>query len=425
MNQNFLYKSAIVVPITAPPIINGAILVRDGRIDAVGPAHELEEAAPKAAVTDFGASILMPPLVNAHTHLELTDFPDWLENQVPGARRQASGKKFVDWILQLIQVKHGLEPDDLAKSIGNGVDQLLKSGTGAVCDILSVHMLDQAYQDVSLHGWLCFELIGLDEGMGPVLPMMATDWLNSEPLKRLKRGLSPHAPYTVGPQALQAVMDLSSVRHSLATIHAAESVEETAFLKESAGDIAEKLYPAVGWHKPMPPYDRDTAAYLEKNSALCGSSLLVHGVQFDADAIRKIAQAHASVVLCPRSNARLGVGRAPVESYLCQGVNLALGTDSLASNDSLSLWDEMEYAREAYGPTITPAQLLAMATANGARALQIDDEMGAIESGMGANFLVLQPDQLPDRENVADFLCRSERGNEVKHLFLDNQDALP
>lgn len=412
---------------TAAPIEGGAMLVRDGRIVAIGSAGQLCDVAPDAEVIDFGAAIIMPPLVNAHTHLELTDFPEWFQHRNSGASTCDSDQGrdgFVDWILELIRIKHSLEPDDLQASIQHGIKTLLQSGTGAVCDILSVHLLDATFRETPLYGWLCFELIGLDEGMGAVLPMMANDWLQGGDLHRLQRGLSPHSPYTVGPQTLGKVSELARKHNRLTTIHVAESEDEATFLLESAGPIAAHLYPAVGWHKPMPPYQRGSLEYLEKSEVLSPPALLVHGVQFDDAAIRALARAGASVVLCPRSNARLGVGRAPVESYLCQGVNLALGTDSMASNASLSLWDEMEYARDVYGPAIDPLQLLIMATVNGARALRIDDRIGTLTEGKEASFLVLQPAELPPIEQLPDFLCRGERGGEVTRLYLDNIDVL-
>jgi cytosine/adenosine deaminase-related metal-dependent hydrolase len=420
MNQETLYTSDIVVPITAAPIASGAIHVKDGQIVAVGLAKDLRAAAPAAEVVDFGQAILMPPLVNAHTHLELTDYPLWAK----AAENLPEADGFVDWILQLIQIKHALEPEQLLRSVEHGLESMLKTGTGAICDVLSVANLDRCYQDSPLFGWLCYELIGQDMGVGAVLPMMANDWLQEGKLSSLQRGLSPHAPYTVGPETLQKLAKMARSSQVLATMHVAESSEETAFLKDATGTIANKLYPAVGWQPPA-PLSIDSLDYLEITEALSSGNLLVHGVQFDADAIGKIASSGSTVVLCPRSNAKLEVGRAPVESYLCQGVNLALGTDSMASNDSISLWDEMAFAREHYGSALTSIQLLAMATINGARALQVEDKLGSFEPGTAASFQVLKPRQLPDVAEVADFLCQAERGGEVVHLYLDNTDVLP
>jgi len=424
MNQNTIYTAELVVPVTAAPLVNGALLVRDNRIVAIGRRSDIEAQAGNAATVDFGASILLPPLVNAHTHLELTDFPDWRRQAEAEDPKQGVEGGFVGWILALIRIKHALAPEQLEQSVRNGLDQLLRSGTGAVCDVLSIGVLDRLYRESPLFGWLCYELIGLDDGMGSVLPAMADDWLREPSLLRLQRGLSPHSPYTVGPQSLAALTELARKQRVLATVHVAESPDETRFLATSDGAIVDQLYGAVGWRAPQPPYGQTPGAFVEQAGATGGNSLLVHGVQFDAATIRQLAKSETSLVLCPRSNARLDVGRAPVESLLCQGVNLALGTDSLASNDSLSLWDEMAFLRRQFDGVLAGAQIVAMATVNGARALQLEGEIGALEPGWGVNFQVLLPNSLPSLPDVADFLCQPERTADVKHLFLGGVDVL-
>ncbi|PLX73468.1 MAG: metal-dependent hydrolase [Desulfuromonas sp.] len=412
-----LYKARYVLPITAAPIEDGAILIQNDRITAVGEVSQLPVPT-DAETIDFGEAILMPPLVNAHTHLELTDFSKWAKqkDQEPGS--------FVDWILELIKTKHELEPEQLQRSVQHGLQQLLQSGTGAVCDILSVPALYNCYIETPLYGWLCYELIGLDDGMGAILSMMANDWLQYRSAGKLKCGLSPHAPYTVGPESLQKIVELAQDKQVMTSMHLGESPDETAFLAASQGEIANKLYPTVGWQTPTPPLATNPVDYVAKAGGLNRHNLLVHGVQLDADAIGRLARAGANLVLCPRSNERLEVGRAPIESYFCQGINLALGTDSLASNDSLSLWDEMAAARRIYGEILSPVQILAMATINGARALNISADFGSLEAEKGTHFQVLKPDHLPAAAELPEFLCCGERGSEVAHLYLDNVDVL-
>jgi cytosine/adenosine deaminase-related metal-dependent hydrolase len=131
------------------------------------------------------------------------------------------------------------------------------------------------------------------------------------------------------------------------------------------------------------------------------------------------------VVLCPRSNHRLKVGKAPVSAYLNAGVPLLLGTDSLASNDSLSLWDEMAFAHQCYGEDLDPGTLLGMATYQGARALGLGGEMGALAPGYGAHFQVLKPADLPAIRDIESFLCRPGRTAEVQALYLDGKPCNP
>jgi cytosine/adenosine deaminase-related metal-dependent hydrolase len=153
--------------------------------------------------------------------------------------------------------------------------------------------------------------------------------------------------------------------------------------------------------------------------------LLVHGVQVSAKDIDAIASRGLYVVLCPRSNDRLGVGKAPVGAYRAAGVPLLLGTDSLASCDSLSLWDEVAYARRNFAGQLDPPALLRMATFEGAIALGLEGEMGALAPGYGAHFQVLKPSRLPGIAELNTFLCEPGRSDEVQALYLDGKSCIP
>jgi cytosine/adenosine deaminase-related metal-dependent hydrolase len=148
-------------------------------------------------------------------------------------------------------------------------------------------------------------------------------------------------------------------------------------------------------------------AWLATHGALSPQTLLIHGVQVDAADVARIASSGASVVLCPRSNAHLGVGIAPVGLYKAAGVPLALGTDSLASNDSLSLWDELAFARSVY-PEFSPRELLHIATCGGAQVLGLAHEMGQLTAGSGAHLQVLTAATLPPVAELEEWLCCAE-----------------
>jgi cytosine/adenosine deaminase-related metal-dependent hydrolase len=427
MNET-VYTAAFVLPMTSAPLANGAIHARGDRIVAVGPFAALQAASPKVKVVDFGSAILMPPLVNAHTHLELTDFPQWQAE----AKQTDTPDDFAEWILQVIHVKRERQHNDFFTSLTNGLRQSLASGTGVVVDILSKPELAEAYNGSPLLGRIDLELIGQDrKALDPLLER-AAQWLAgrsaAQPTDQachLERGLSPHAPYTVAPELLKQFVAFAETHLAAMSIHTAESAAELELLQDSTGVLAEKLYPAVGWLPPDPPLRTSPLDYLDSAEALRRSTLLVHAVHLTAAEIGRIGRIGNSVVLCPRSNQRLGCGVAPVEQYLCRGVNMALGTDSLSSNDSLSIWDEMEAAHRLYADHLSTIQIVAMATINGAVALGLDNEVGALEPGSGAHFLVLQPETLPERSDLAPFLCRGERQRDLVALYLNGVDVFP
>ncbi|HXV21812.1 MAG TPA: amidohydrolase family protein [Desulfuromonadales bacterium] len=414
-----LYRARYLLPIAAEPLEDGALLVEGKRITAVGPFAALRRA--DAELVDCGDAVLLPPFANAHTHLELTHYPRWQsivgETAAPGS--------FVDWILQVIRVKRRMVPDRYLLSLQEGIRLALAAGTGAVGDILSCFPARSAYAPAPLKGRLYYETLGLDPARNRELLRTIGELLDKGRVGFLEPGISPHSPYTLSAEYLEEIFDFARRRGVPVATHLAESADEVAFLRDADGPLAQVFYPYVGWREMLPPPARRTPlAYLAERGGLVAGNLLIHGVQVRAADAGRLARAGASVVLCPRSNARLGVGRAPVELYLKQGVPLALGTDSLASCDTLSLWDEIAFARNWFEGRLSPPQLLTMATRNGAAALGLGGEMGVLEVNRGAHFQVLVPPSLPPAADLAEFLCSPGRSAEVAALYLDGRDVL-
>lgn len=416
-----LYLARYVVPITAPAIEGGGVLVRRGEILEVGPAKKLAAAAPRAELIDFGDdAVLLPPLVNAHTHLELTHFPQWSH----ALGETASADDFVGWIEHVIRVKRSLKPKQLTTSIEDGIKACLASGTGAVGDILSWFPARKAYRRCPLFGRLYLETLGRDpahtrhvlRGLGQITREVVCG--------RLRLGISPHSLYNLSSEYLEDLLSHAR-RHGLPlAIHIAESREETEFLLHSQGPLVDRLYPFVGWQDMVPmPAGQTPVKYLEAHGGLNPENLLIHGVHVAPQECRAIAHAGATVVLCPRSNARLGVGTAPVSDYLEAGVDLALGTDSPASCDSLSMWDELAFARKAYAGRVDPEMLLRMATRNGACALGLCSDMGSFSSRMSAHFQVVRLNQIPSSDELEEALISAGDALQVRALFLSGRQV--
>ncbi len=164
--------------------------------------------------------------------------------------------------------------------------------------------------------------------------------------------------------------------------------------------------------------------YLHRCGGLQSWNLLVHGVKVSAADCLLLAKHKVTVVLCPRSNERLGVGRAPLHDYQTAGVPLTLGTDSLASNDSLSMWDELAAARRCYGAWLEPAELLRMATRNGAEALGLSGEMGTLQIGSGGHFQVLPLASPPPLDQLQEMLCSEGYTIPLVAHYLDGLECL-
>ncbi len=410
-----------LLPIAAPLLEDGAMLVEYGRILAVGTRKELTAVLPGAPVIDFGEAVLLPPMVNAHTHLELTHFPQWAE----AAGEASVPTSFVDWILRLMRVRRTVEDAAFSVSLHVGLQKSLAAGTGAVGDILTSYSVADAYRHTPLRGVAFAEVLGRDQE-SVASRINAFDQQTAKASESsFAWGLSPHSPYTLSAETLDQVFAAASSRKLKSCIHLAESVEESQFLATGDGVLAERLYAAAGWDPQLePPPGCSSVAYLCRQGRLKKGDLAVHAVQVDDADVALLKSSESTVVLCPRSNAALGVGVAPVEKYLAAGVPLALGTDSLASAPSLSLWDEIAFAFNQYDGQVAATTWLEMATRGGAKALGLGGRMGQFTSGREASFQVVALPQLPSAHDLAEALCTAGPDLMVQGLYLSAQNIL-
>jgi aminodeoxyfutalosine deaminase len=416
-----LYQAKQLVSGAAPPIEGGALVVQDGFILATGTSAALKSGYPQAEQVDFGDSLIVPLLVNAHTHLELTDFPLW----AAAAGRSDEPSSFVDWILNLIKIKIKLDKKLYHKSVANGLEQSLRTGTGAVGDILAHHSARDAYLGSPLEGVLYLETLGQKAEVIARVRTELFDALDDHEVGSVDLGMSPHSPYTISASYLRQIYDRCRTDQLRCTTHIAESPEEVDFLKNGRGEIASLFYPFVGWESHIPRTSGlSPVEYLQQQGGLFPQNLLVHGVQLTESEIEILAAEKMHLALCPRSNARLKVGKAPAAALLKVGVNLCLGTDSLASCDSLSIWDEMAFAHQWFAGELDAPTLFHMATLGGAQALGRDHCLGSLEKGKKAGFQVLQPQTKVASADVFDYFVSPDCAQDIVQVYHNGQAQL-
>jgi cytosine/adenosine deaminase-related metal-dependent hydrolase len=385
MPDTTIHTAAWLINPDIPPVAGGAILVRNGLVAVVGTLSELKSRYP-ATVIDHHDSAILPGFVNAHTHLELTHFPSWrLRTHV-----DYNPRRFSDWIMQLIKVTRGLHEEDFRTSLVEGVRKCIESGTTAVGDIITRYDLLTSYEVPPIRGRLFFEVLGHDpvrflERLEQALA--AADGMCGG---HMFPGLSPHTPYTIGEANLPVIRDASLSRGLPLAIHISESRAEGDFVFNTSGPLATELYPFVGWERYLvPPRHCSSTELLDRHGLLTSSTLAVHCVHINLADAQLLKQRGVTVCLCPRSNELLDVGHAPLSLFRKLRIPLALGTDSLASNDSLSLWDEMRFALDLFADELSPTDVFRMATSGGAAALGLSTSLGSLEAGKRADFQVI------------------------------------
>lgn len=376
-----LYRALWVLPVSAAPIENGAVLVDGETIAWVGAG----EAPAADRVVDLGRAVLMPGLVNVHSHLELTEMRGLLE---PFA--------FHEWIKTLTRIKYKeYKPEDFVRAAKQGALEALRAGITCVADTGDSGAPVAAMSDTGLRGVYYQECFGPAPGdaEGSMLALSKkVRALVAKAGPRVKVGVSPHAPYTVSPHLFQLVARWG-LRDGLdVAIHAAESQAEVDLIRDNTGPFAEALK-ARGI--PFRPRGVSPLQYLDSIGALEGGPLLIHCVQASDEDLAIVARRGARIAHCPRSNAKLGHGFAPLMAMRKAGIAVGLGSDSVASNNTMDLLTEMRDAsltargRERDGMIMMASEALEMATLGGAKVLKMDGAIGSLEAGKQADLCAI------------------------------------
>jgi aminodeoxyfutalosine deaminase len=380
-----IYTASWLLNPGIPPLSGGGLAVYRGRILETGRASDLVSRYGCPAV-EFPGCVIMPGFVNAHTHLSFTDFPAW-SSRVP---EEFPVKDFTDWILRIVKVRRQVTMEETVSSVKNGINQLLASGTTAAGDIITCPETLTGFDGSQLKGRLYLELIGQEkERFDPLLKnaIKAARGIGNPRLP----GLSAHAPYTLNSTLLPDIASVASADSLPLSLHLAESPAETELLYNSSGPFTDKVYPVLGWMDYLPQPRRITpVGFFDQGGLLGRSTLAIHCVHVSAGDAAILKERGTTVCLCPRSNQWLDVGTAPVALFKKLRIPLCLGTDSLASNDSLSLWDEIRFALDAYSGQLSPDELLQMATTGGATGIGLSDSIGSLTADKYADFQVIE-----------------------------------
>ncbi len=385
-----VYAATRVFPVTRPPIPQGAVAIDGERIVSVGPRTAvLAEAGAGAELCDPGHAALLPGLINAHCHVELS----WMGQDPP------PGRDYMAWLRGLLERRAVEQPQVARRAAERAIHAMVDRGTVALGDVSNATWVVPMLARSALQGVAFHEIYGIDAAHAEAriregiehLETLAGDPDLVAAGDRWRVVLTPHAPHTTSEPLLRALAGRAAAAREPLSVHVAESEAEVAFLRDGSGPLAE-LHRERGlvddhWR----PSGLTPVEHLDRAGVLTLHSLAVHCVHLVHRDHTKLQSRGVSVVTCPRSNERLGVGKAPVPELLAEGIPVALGTDSLASAPDLDLFAEMAALRRVH-PRLAPAAVLRVATLNGAAALGLADRLGSIEPGKLARLVVVPLD---------------------------------
>jgi aminodeoxyfutalosine deaminase len=383
-NSVSVLRARVVLPVSRLPIHDGAVMVSGKRIRAVGRWSDLSAPLRRQSV-DLGEVVLMPGLVNAHCHLDYTD----MAGQFPPP------KVFSDWLKLITETKSGWSYSDYAQSWLNGARMLLQTGTTSVADIEAVpELLPEVWEGTPLRVFSFLEMIGIKANRLPqTVVQEAADRLQALKGFRGPPGLSPHAPYSTVPELLRLSAEAARRHQWRLTTHVAESALEFEMFACGRGQMFDWLQRSG---RDMSDCGRGSPVrHLERCGLLSEKLLAAHANYLARQDAALLARRKVHVVHCPRCHAYFRHDRFPLRRLARAGVNVCLGTDSLASvykprrqSIELSMFEEMR-ALSRSEPSLPARKIIQMATLSGARALGMGGRIGEVGKGSFADLIVL------------------------------------
>ena len=373
-----IYRAKKVITMDGAPIEDGAVAVEGGRIADAGRYAELRPRR-GGEVIDLGEVVLLPGLINAHCHLDFTALRGAIAPQ----------RSFADWIVQINALRHEFSDDEFLESIARGFEEARRWGTTTIANIESMPGLLTRLPTPPLRTWWFAELIDVRPQL-PVREMLEgalrchqgkENWLGGF-------GLSPHAPYTVSPELSRLAKEAAKENGVLLTMHLAESAEEMEMFCDGRGRLFDLLRD-LG--RPMDDCGagKTPLAVMLDRDVIDEHWIVVHLNELaEEDFARLETSPRFHIAHCPRSSRYFQHRPFALQKLTELGFNVCLGTDSLASNSSLSLFAEMQTLRDSH-PWLAPQRILEMATTNPVRALQQDRALGKIRAGFQADLIAL------------------------------------
>lgn len=360
-----------------PIIRHGAVVFHGDRVLDVGTSRDLIRSHPDAAIRDYGDSVVLPGLINPHVHLELSDVP-----RPPVAGRLA------DWLIEVIKASpQGDDAAPVGKAVAAGIDQCLRSGVTTVGDITRQPALSRPVLAASPLRAVSFgEVQAMAGRRGLLEARLAAAVDRTHETDRLRVGISPHAPYSIEPAGYARCLELARAGGMRLATHLAESRDEASFLAGHAGSFRELWQFLDAWDDAVPRFAGGPIRFARSIGLLDAPTLLAHVNYCDDDELALLAAGRASVVCCPRTHAYFGHPPHRWRDMLAAGVNVAVGTDSLASTPDLNVVDDLRWLRRI-APEFSAADLWRLVTTRAARALGMEALVGSLSPGKAADLV--------------------------------------
>ncbi len=393
--RRYLHRAQYVLPVrvhaSLPKVlVDGAVLTEDGMISTIGTYVDLQES--DAALVDHGKAVLMPGMVNCHSHLELSYY-----SALSRADDTEYDGDMTLWIRKLLSKReHPVDQEDLHMASWQTLARMYAGGCRGLSDIGNFPESSGLGSNFKVDVSFFREVLGLssdriEEVKGLLRSLPDTDQL------------AVHSPYSTHPEIIRLIKERASRLGHILPIHVAESSGEVDLLATGEGVFRDFLEERGVWDGKFNIPGKSPVTYLDDLGVLDENTLCVHCVHVTDDDIEIMAERNAAICVCPGSNRFLGVGKAPLDKFLANTIRVVIGTDSLASNPEISMWEEMRLLSEGT-PDTDPFDIMQMATINGASLLGLEGNIGSLQPGCSSSFLAVTGDIPDDADEVCAWL---------------------
>jgi 5-methylthioadenosine/S-adenosylhomocysteine deaminase len=382
-----LLTARYVIPVSAHHIENGAVLVRGEEIALVGEADQLKAAYPDESVRDFGLAALMPGFIDLHTHLEYS-----------AMRGLVDDLPYAGWKLQVMGLEQRFDREDWRDSALMGALEALQSGITTIADITKSGASAGAVSVAGLRAFVYREVSTMEKSAVDAVMAEAVsdiDAWESATTDKVTVGIAPHAPYSCHPELFRRVADYANESGRPVAMHLAGSREEYDFVKYGSSRLAVDFREEFESHAPawLPTGVSPVRYVLQWGLFDVPELLAVHLTQVDDDDVEVLASHDVAMAYCPRCNAKLAMGLAPLRAFLDAGMRVGIGTDSPAASNSMDMFEEMRVGllvqRAVEDTWLSARKFVELATLDGARALRMEDRIGSLEEGKQADIIAV------------------------------------
>lgn len=413
-----------ILPMTngCPVIENGAMAVELGKIRAVGSVDDVKSRFPSAEVKENTDCVLLPGLVNAHCHLDLTAL---YAAQKP-YENDIEPSDFAETLVRSIDFKHDAKPEELISGIQKGITRLIETGVTCVGDMTHFEGTFKLLREMGLRAVVFPEILA---GQGEVaqqkfeIALALVEKYTDASHDRVRVGIGPYAPYLLSRNLLKIISQHAREASIPVMIHAAESFAEMEFFFDSQGTIATDVFPSLGWRE-IPPAQRKTPVeYLEGINFFDAPTIVVGGLHLSGKDFPILARHLVRVVWCPTMNAIMKHGAFPYGKFSEHGIPMGFGTDFWHSRQGFCMWDEMRAVTSSgSSPLPTHKEILRMATVGGARVLGLDHLTGTLEEGKKADYIAIDArtfSGISDKETIYEKIILNTGPQHVRGVIVN------